>query len=376
MTRTGTAGAIGVLVVALVWPAGDAMAQAATQRFPRPAPRFEVKLDRSVWIPMRDGVRLSTDFYWPQGVPDTLPTVLIRTPYNKNRYRIDGSVARWWASQGYVVATQDTRGRWESGGEYVIQGHDDVDGYDTVDWLSKQPWSNGRIGTYGCSYVGDVQIMQATLRHPNLTALIPQAAGSSIGSAGGRYRYFGVRNGGAVELAAGLGWFRNNGSKVYYRPPPGTSQETWVAVQDFFNPGPIPPDINYREMWRSLPLLDMVERSGAPPTDWNDLTTRDLTDPWWDQFAYLTPSDRFDVPALHINSWYDFGVTETLLEFNMFRSNAESARGRDNQFAIISPTVHCRSERSTRNTVVGERDVGDAQFDQFGTYLRWPSTFG
>jgi predicted acyl esterase len=85
---------------------------------------------------------------------------------------------------------------------FVVAG-DVTDGYDTTDWLSKQSWSTGKIGTYGCSYVGDVQILQAQLRHPNLTAMIPQAAGSSIGAAGNRYYFFGARKAGNLDFASG-----------------------------------------------------------------------------------------------------------------------------------------------------------------------------
>src|SRR5262249_14976757 len=78
-----------------------------------------------------------------------------------------------------------------------------------------------------------------------------------------------------------------------------------------------------------------------------------------------------DVPALHINSWYDMGVAETLKLFNLLATNAESARGRDHQYAVISPTVHCASERMTEHTVVGDRDLGDARFDYWDLYVRW-----
>jgi uncharacterized protein len=78
------------------------------------------------------------------------------------------------------------------------------------------------------------------------------------------------------------------------------------------------------------------------------------------------------VPALHIGSWYDFGVAEVLLEFNMLRTNAESALARDNQFAVISPTNHCQSETGTsEHTVVGGRDLGDARFQYYALYLKW-----
>jgi putative CocE/NonD family hydrolase len=126
-----------------------------------------------------------------------------------------------WVGQGYVYAVQDKRGKFESEGEYTISGGDAEGGYDTVDWLAEQPWSNGRIGTIGCSYNGDVQMFLAAQRNPHHAAMVPQATGSSNGSAGGRHRQFGSRCGGNIGLASAFGWSRRNGLKVSYRPLPG-----------------------------------------------------------------------------------------------------------------------------------------------------------
>lgn len=326
------------------------------RRYSWPAPKFEVRVEQDVMIAMRDGVKLATDLFFPVGLEGKLPVILMRTPYNKAYHRADGRGApRQFAAQGYIVAVQDTRGRFASEGEFIVQGGDVQDGYDTVEWLTRQSWSNGNIGTLGCSYEGDVQILQAQARHPSLKCMIPQAAGSSIGSAGNRYYYFGAIKGGVVELAGGLGWFANFGNKDRTKPT-----------------SPLP-ESTFGKFWDTLPLTGMVERAGGPPkTDWNDLISREITDPWWDQFGYLKGNEKFDVPALHINSWYDFGVAETLLEFNLLRTNAMSELAKNNQFAVISPTSHCRSETGTSSrTIVGERDMGDAQFDYFTLYLNW-----
>ena len=88
---------------------------------------------------------------------------------------------------------------------------------------------------------------------------------------------------------------------------------------------------------------------------------------------YVDDSDKFNVPALHVNSWYDGGINETLVLFNLFRTNATGDRGRDNQFAIISPTAHCESEglENWNNAVIGDRAVGDISKDYFRIYLDW-----
>jgi uncharacterized protein len=326
----------------------------AAPRYSWPEAKFQVRLEENVRVPMRDGIKLATDVYFPVDAGGKLPVVLIRTPYNKAPYRKPKSAAYQFAGQGYIVAVQDTRGRYASEGDFTAMGGDVTDGYDTTDWLSKQSWSTGKIGTYGCSYVGDVQILQAQLRHPNLTAMIPQAAGSSIGAAGNRYYYFGARKAGNMDFASGLGWFSNSGNKVRSKPAPNI------------------PDSKLRQIWPTLPLVGMVERAGGAPSDWDDMVSRELTDPWWDQFGYLKGNERFNVPALHIDSWYDFGIAEVLLEFNLLRTNAESALARDNQFAVISPTNHCQSETGTsEHTVVGGRDLGDARFEYYSLYLKW-----
>ena len=333
-------------------------------------PKYPVRLEKSVMVPMRDGVRLSTDIYFPEGAGGRLPVILFRTPYNKKNWRqpsefIPDPATQFFAGQGYIVIVQDVRGKFESEGEYVFAGGDARDGYDTTQWAATQPWSNGKVGAYGCSYLGEVQYQQATLRNPHLTALIPQGAGPM------QYRAGGGISGGVLELATMVGWVRTFGSKLYYRPPVGTSDAQFRVTADFFNPDFILPEVDYQKIWWSLPTVDMLKKAGAPPTDWDDIVSRDFSDPWWNKTDYIKPTDRFNVPALHINSWYDFGVGETLRLFNQMSKNAETARARDNQFAIISPTGHCKSETTTERTYVGHRDMGDARFDFFGTYLRW-----
>ena len=350
-------------------------AGAQETRFPMPQAKYRVRQEISVMVPMRDGVRLSTDISFPEGAAEKLPVILIRTPYNKKAWRETRAgypyhAAFMFAEQGYAVAVQDCRGRFESEGEYFVMGGDPEDGYDTVTWLATQPWSNGNVGTYGCSYMGETQVVQARLRNPHLKAMIPQA-GAAIGSAGGLYRFFDIFNGGALELSPAVGWFYENGSKAFYRPPPGIRRDRFLEIERFFNPAPTLPRLDYRGIWRALPLTDLMKIAGAPPNDFAELISHDLADPWWDRLGHVKDTDRFDVPALIINSWYDFGISETLYLFNLLRTNAESPTARENQFIVISPTTHCASESADERTMVGERYVGDARFDFWGLYIRW-----
>jgi putative CocE/NonD family hydrolase len=304
---------------------------------------------REEMVPMRDGVRLATDIYLPPGHDGApLPVIAIRTPYGKQGFagtEIE-SEAQMFARKGYAVAVQDVRGKWRSEGDYTVSASDPQDGYDCLTWLAAQPWSNGRIGTYGCSYLGENQLQLARLRHPNHLAMIPKAAG-------GAYRTFGLVWGGALELAQSFLWFRVHGSNDPTFVPPDVSE------------------IDLAEWAPQLPVIDLVRRSGGPRTDYERLVSSSPTDPWWDTLGYVQEGDTFDVPALHVNSWYDYGAADTLAIYDICRDGSTTAGTRSGQFLIMSPMPHCQSESATTETFVGERAMGDASLDYYDTYVRW-----
>jgi hypothetical protein len=153
---------------------------------------------KNVMVPMRDGVRLATDIYFPaqDGVrlAGKFPAILERTPYNK-----DESIGYLlpFVKHGYVVVTQDTRGRYASEGVWHMMTDDVNDGYDTAQWLVHQSWSDGGFGMIGTSYVGGTQHAMAESDPPGLKALIPVDAVSNAG-------YFGMRNGGSLRATISI----------------------------------------------------------------------------------------------------------------------------------------------------------------------------
>ncbi len=324
-----------------------------------------VRIEMSHFAPMRDGVKLSADFYFPTDVEGRLPTVMIRTPYNKKTFRLEKGVPTWLASHGYAVVVQDVRGKYESDGEFTTSANDRNDGYDTMTWIAAQPWTTGKIGTYGCSYQGEDQIQLAAMRHPNHAAAIPQAAG-------GIMTYFGAWNGGANELVSLVAWYRSAGIKRHPKLSPDLPRNEYLAYAPYFNFGVTVPDVPVRTMADMLPISTITDVVGSPPNDWKDFVTHPPDDPFWKKFGYIEPSDSFDVPALHINSWYDPAPGWTGVLFNQMRANAASPKGRDNQYLIYSPSPHCGSERgAAEKTTVGERDLGDTRREYFGLYLKW-----
>jgi len=157
----------------------DAQVTAVAGAYPRPVGAHPVTIERSVMVPMRDGVRLATDLYRPTDVAGPLPTILIRTPYNKAGSAAAGN---YFASHGYAVAVQDVRGKFASEGQFRVYDGDMTDWSDAFDWIGTQPWSNKRVGSFGCSYLGEQQIIAAQQRHPMHFAAIGQAAGGNLGA--------------------------------------------------------------------------------------------------------------------------------------------------------------------------------------------------
>ena len=147
------------------------------------------EIEQKVMVPMRDGKRLATDVYRPRAV-EKAPIIFVRTPYQFNGW-VDGEEqernyerAYEAVSRGYAYVVQNERGRYYSEGEWDILGVPLTDGYDAIEWMSTQPWSNGNVGLYGCSSTAEWQMAVASLGHPALKAMVPMGYGAGVGRIG------------------------------------------------------------------------------------------------------------------------------------------------------------------------------------------------
>jgi len=139
-------------------------------------------IEQKVMMPMRDGVRLATDVFRPK-TDAPVPIILSKTPYNFNSWRDGEMSTRTYQAaldavkRGYAYVVQNERGRYFSEGEWDILGTPTTDGYDAFTWMAAQPWSNGKIGTLGCSSTAEWQMGVAALDHPAHAAMVPQGFG-------------------------------------------------------------------------------------------------------------------------------------------------------------------------------------------------------
>jgi uncharacterized protein len=136
---------------------------------------YAITLERGVPVKMRDGIILRADIYRPQSA-GKFPVLLQRTPYNKDD---TAEMAVRAATRGYVVVVQDVRGRYTSEGEWYPFKHESSDGYDTVEWVATLPYSDGRVGMFGSSYVGATQMLAAIARPPHLAGICPADTASN-----------------------------------------------------------------------------------------------------------------------------------------------------------------------------------------------------
>lgn len=327
-------------------------------------------------VPMRDGVRLWTSVYFPKAAGARVPVILIRTPYSFNLEASEPTQAaflRHLLERGYAVAFQDERGRFWSEGRYSLLAGGRDDGYDTVDWIARQPWSNGRVGTYGCSSSGDSQVLLMTRAHPAHRAAIVMSAGSSVGALGPFDEQGLFYRGGAIQLAWGA-WFAALGQRDFPKFPEGITPGNRDALasaalagswMEDFKAMAANPDL------AGLPAATVGDAPGGQRTDWDDFVGRKPNDHAWSAMQLLRSADKIGVPALWVLNTHDIGVSQQLVAFEHAIGAGAVPGATEQQRAIISPLGHCSILTETERTVDGERAIGDARFPYIDVFTRW-----
>lgn len=324
-------------------------------------------IDQKVMMPMRDGVRLATDIYRPKGNAK-VPIVFSRTPYNFNSWgdgemRARGLEAAYEAVQrGYAYVVQNERGRFFSEGEWDILGTPTTDGYDAFEWMSKQPWSNGKIGLIGCSSTAEWQMAAASLNHPALAAMVAQGFGAGVGRVGEYYEQGNWYRGGAQQMLF-TAWLYGTQNDEF-RPifPTNITQEDLVRVQRFYDMATEMPKVDWSQALRHLPVQDIIKNVNGQKGVYEDMIRRKPNDPDWFKGGLYHDNMPLNVPGYWFVSWYDVSSSPNLALFNHMRKNPNKEIA-DNQYLVIAPTLHCAYKRATENTIVGERSMGDARLN-------------
>jgi uncharacterized protein len=313
--------------------------------------RHGIYCDRNIMVRMGDGIELATTVFRPLSGDGPYPSILIRTTYGGTDFNLN----KYFVKNGYAVIVQDVRGRFGSQGDiYIPHRYSRTDGYDTIDWIVRQSWSSGKVGTFGCSYLGENQIMLAATNHPNHIAMIASGAGGAIGKAKQSYGYFGLYENGVLNLASTLGWFTAEGAT-------------------YFKVTPRPPD--YEEKMKTalmgLPVSELAKNIVPYETGFDEFVSHPLTDSWWEEEGYINDQDTFSTATLHVNSWYDQTVYDTFRLAEHMAERAKHQRAKA-QHVLIDPSVHCSMGQLKQGRVkVGEMEFQYKDPDFKKIYLEW-----
>jgi len=333
-------------------------------------------IDRKLMIPMRDGKRMATDVYRPKDTSKKYPIIFVRTPYNFNFWDVRNGVPRDMSAEldavkrGYAYVEMNERGHFFSEGEYDILGAPLSDGVDALAWMSSQPWSNGKVGTIGCSSTAEWQLGVAAQGHPAFAAMIPQGFGAGVGRVKPYWEQGNWYRGGAVQMLF-IAWIYGEQNQIRPMFPPRTSQEDLIRVSKMFDLAPQMPRVDWSQALRHLPEMDIIKAVDGPHgifADHAEVSTggamikRMPNDPAWYRGGLWHDDMKINVPGFWFMSWYDVSIGPNLAAYNFVRKTARPDIANE-QYAVIAPTLHCGYKRATENTIVGQRSMGDARLD-------------
>ncbi len=273
--------------------------------------------------------------------------------------------------KGYAYVVQNERGRFFSEGEWDILGTPLTDGYDAFTWMSEQPWSNGKIGTLGCSSTAEWQMAVAAMDHPAHAAMVPQGFGAGVGRVGDFYEQGNWYRGGAEQMLFFAWLYSTQHDEMKPNLPEGITQEDLQRIQRFYDMAPEYPRVDWSEGLKHLPIQDIVKNVDGPVGVFEKMVRRKPNDPAWFEGGLYHDDMGFGVPSFWFVSWYDVSTSPNLALFNHVRNNIEDPEVADNQYLVIAPTLHCGYTRATENTIVGERSVGDARLDYDHLVYGW-----
>lgn len=325
-----------------------------SQTYEGSSQNYDVICDLNMMVKTRDGTGLATDLYFPaingSKSPGPFPVLLERTPYDKAS-PTNVSNGKYFARHGYICAIQDVRGRFKSEGEWYPFAKEAPDGYDTVEYIGTQPWSNGNVGTMGGSYAGSDQSALATLNPPHLNTMI-----ISVGAF--NYYHSSMRQNGALEQRFHTYVFRMASTSKEALANP----ELKAAIDQVY-PSKLHEMLNYYPLKAGSTVLRLFPSY----EQWAlDIMTHTDYDDYWKQRGYAISeyySEHSDVPTLYVGGWYDSYARASCENYRQL-----SKLKKEPQRLLMGPWTHGGWDV----TFSGDLDFGtDSHIDYNGLRLRW-----
>ncbi len=299
-------------------------------------PTYAVKIEFSTRVKMRDGVELSVDIYRPDG-SGKFPVILSRTPYNKSTPRGGHlELGRYLAARGYVYVAMDVRGRGDSDGKFTPYRNEGPDGYDSIEWCAQQPWSTGKVGTIGASYLGYDQWIAALEQPPHLTTMIVMTTPPDP----------------FVESPTGL------------QSPTYMSWHLLTSGHTLHNLAPV----DWPTVYEHLPIYTMDTAAGLDSPYWRQVVDHPGIDAWWDPLIYQNKYERVRVPIMHVSGWYDDEQAGATMNYIGMTTKGATPELRRNQKLLMGPWPHAVNS----STHLGDVEFGPTAVIDLSNYeLRW-----
>ncbi|RKY83041.1 hypothetical protein DRQ09_10690 [candidate division KSB1 bacterium] len=302
-------------------------------------PVFEVRKE-TVKIPMRDGIKLATDIYFPVSDKKKFPVILIRTPYKKEMQELDGM---YYARRGYAVAIQDCRGRFSSDGVWEPFVNESNDGYDAIEWLGTREWCTGKVGMIGGSYVGWVQLWAAAAKPPHLTTIIPNVAPPDP--------FYNIPYEYGVFFILGSFWW----AEILETEATGDLSGKVISKIN---------ERKYEKILKSLPVVDLDKKVfGKENPYWRKWIKHNINGGYWEKANFMDKLKTLDIPVFLQSGWFDGDGIGTKLNYLALKESK-------NKYIkmIVGPWGHT-AQSSSR---IGEHDFGEeAALDLQTRYLKW-----
>ena len=325
--------------------------------------QYKVIRERNVMVPMRDGTCLATDVFRPDA-PGRFPVLVNRGPYGKDSYVENPHHSVWYFPEhGYVVLSQDCRGRFESEGDYDPLFQESNDGWDTVEWAARQPWSNGRVATTGQSYLAATQYTLATADPlpPHLQTMAPVSASSDF------HQSWVYHTGGAMEWGWMVPYAILKGRNTLERA--GLSDLLSEMDKYVLEPGNFGQPLT-DEWYQHLPLRDWIDRLKEAAPYFHEYFDQELDGPYWWKIGLKQHLQRINMPMFHISSWYDIFLEGALTAFSEISERGATSLAKENQKLLVGPWAHIRPFTEPNTGGCGDIDFGEAAAIELHEHLR------
>ncbi|HEY0380219.1 MAG TPA: CocE/NonD family hydrolase [Pyrinomonadaceae bacterium] len=303
---------------------------------------YKVIVQHNARARMRDGVWLVADIYRPESA-EKFPVLVERTPYNRTG---ESGMAYELAAHGYVVVLQDTRGRYDSGGEFYPFRDESPDGYDTIEWAAQLENSNGKVGMFGGSYVGATQMLAAMARPPHLVAIFPYVTASE---------YY---EGWTYQSGVLMQWFTSSWTSILAVDTLRRKADADLRPKEWVSQLPV----------ENYPVLKLPTPASLAPY-FRDWVEHERSDSYWQRWRVSDHYREMNVQGLHAAGWHDLFLKGSIKNYTGLRAEAAGPDARAGQHLLVGPWAHAPTspEGKIGDVVFGKSAV----LDMTGTALRW-----